>query len=266
MSLTCIPMLILAGALCPVMAADQRPLVFVITGESNSGGIGLNGSATAAELKPRPSVQIMNLTDEKHAFEPLQLGVNNLREHAGLERFYATCHGLENGLANAVESTPPAQRKPVYLIKTGQGGSVIAQWQPAGGYWAEFLKRIDAARRQLPPRPRWVVWFSLGINDGIANTPILTWKQDTIAHLQRIKAQLPGCVIVMTQFQSMKKYPQIDGALGEIAAKVPGVYAVDTTGASLTDPNHWDYAGLNTVAQRMAAATGKALDLSAGRR
>jgi hypothetical protein len=105
-----------------------------------------------------------------------------------------------------------------------------------------------------------VVWFSLGINDAIANTPMTSWKQNTLAHLKRIKRELPGAPIVMTQFQSMKRYAATDKALAEIAAEEPGIFVVDSTGAGMeSDGNHWNYAGLKAVAQRMAEATNKAL-------
>ena len=247
-------------------SAADRPLVFVFTGESNSGGIGRNAEATAAEQAARPSVQIMNLTNGTFTFEPLLLGQNNLRDHAGLEGYYAGCHGLELGLANAVEAGSFAGRKQVYLVKTGQGGSKIEQWAQdhKSGYWKKFDQRLAAARRQVPTNAQWVVWFSLGINDAIANTPVATWKQDTLAHLKRIKNELPGSPIVMTQFQSMKRYGDKDKALAEIAAEEPGVFVVDSSGAALEpEPynanNHWSCAGLKTVAQRMVETTVKAL-------
>lgn len=58
----------------------------------------------------------------------------------------------------------------------------------------------------------------------------------------------------MTQFQSIG-YPEINAAIAEIANEEPNVLAVDSTGASLRDKNHWDYAGLKTVAGRMVEAT-----------
>ena len=106
----------------------RPPLIFVITGESNSGGIGSNAQATPAERKARPCVQIMNLTNGRFNFEPLHLGVNNLRAHVGLQKYYDTCHGFENQLANVVETNAFPGYKQVYLIKTGHGGSRIAQW------------------------------------------------------------------------------------------------------------------------------------------
>ncbi len=239
----------------------SHPLVFVITGESNSGGIGLNADAAPAERQPRPSVRIMNLTDGRFAFEPLCLGRNNLRDHAGLEAYCDTCHGLENGLAHAVESCAFAGRTEVHLVKTGQGGSRIAQWAPddASGYWRKHVQRIEAAQRQLSGAPQWVVWFSLGINDAIAGTPLDVWQPAVIAHLRRLKGQLPGAVIIMTQFQSMKKYPAFDDAIAEIAAREPDVFAVDSTGTALRDENHWSYAGLKTLADKMVVVSVRTL-------
>jgi len=237
-----------------------RPLVFVITGESNSGGIGKNADASPKERGPRSCVQIMNLTDGRFGFEDMQLGGNNLRDHFRLDDYYANCHGFENELANAVEDNAFAGHKQAYLIKTGQGGSRVSQWteQHASGFWKKFIQRIEAAKRQLPGKPQWVVWFSLGINDAIDGTPVAKWKQDIHTHLMRIKAQLPGAIIVMTQFQSMG-YPQINAAIAEIASNDADVFAVDSTGAALSDANHWNYAGLKTVTRRMVEVTRKAV-------
>lgn len=256
---------ILVFAVGAADAADRpagRPLVFIFTGESNSGGLGSNAAAEPAERAPRPCVRIMNLTDGRFGFEDLKLGVNNLRDHFRLDGDYATSHGFENQLANAVEAGAFPGHERVHLVKTGQGGSIIAEWDPkhASGYWRKFIERIAAAKRQLPANTQWVVWFSLGINDAIAHTPIVRWKQDTLAHLRRIKEELPGAVIVMTQFQSMKKYGAFDAAIAEIAANEPGVLTVDSSGAVLGDENHWNYAGLKTVTQRLVETTAKVLE------
>ncbi len=248
--------------------AEKRPLVFVITGESNSGGSGRNADASPKEKEPRPSVQIMNLTSGKFGFETMQLGVNNLRDHFRMnETHYTTWHGFENELANVVDANGFPDHKQVYLIKTGHGGSLIAEWtedSPAG-FWKKFLERTEVGKRQLPDHPRWVVWFSLGINDAIAKTPIDQWEIETRAHLKKIKKQLPDAVIIMTQFQSMGQgeakgiYPETDAAIARIAADEEDVYAVDSTGAALVDKNHWSYEGLKTVTQRMVVITQQVL-------
>ena len=257
-NLTAIFLLIFSGwCLGEDQGKPARPLVFVITGESNSGGVGDNADATEKERAPRPNLQIMNLTDGRFGFEDMQIGVNNLRDHYRLEKYYDVYHGLELGLANAVDDDAFAESKPVYLIKTGHGGSRIAQWSEdhESGFWKKFVQRTDAAKKQLPGKPRWVVWFSLGINDAIDDAPIEPWMNAVRAHLERIRRQLPDAVIVMTQFQSMKDYPDFDEAIAEIAERDPAVIAVDSTGTTLRDKNHWDYEGLKTMATRMVKAT-----------
>lgn len=243
------------AAWCPARA-DPPPLVFVITGESNSGGLGLNDDATAEERGPRNSVLILDLEDADRRFVPLQLGRNNLRQHTRLERYEDTCHGLENQLANAAAAGRFPEHPQVYLVKTGHGGSTVAQWQPdaATGYWNEFVARTNAVRRQLHREPQWVVWMSLGINDAIAGTPDEAWQAQVADHLRRIQRQLPEARIVLTEFQSMG-YPEINGRIRTLAAEIPGVASVDTTGIPLRDQNHWGYAGLKMVADRLIEAS-----------
>jgi len=241
-------------------------LSFVITGESNSGGIGSNASATAGELASRSAVQIMNLTSGNFLFENLDIGTNNLRDHAGLEGYYNTSHGLELQLANSTEANDFPDNPQVYLVKTGQGGSQVSQWNYAGTNFTKFLQRTTAAKTQIPSNRKWVVWMSIGINDGIAGTNINTFKTNLTTYINNIKADLPGAIIVMTQFQSMPAslgYPTINTALADVAAAEPNVYVVDTTAATGTDgANHWLYSGLKTVASSMVTTTKNTLGLN----
>lgn len=241
-------------------------LSFVFTGESNSGGIGLNSSATVGEIASRSAVQIMNLTSGNFLFENLDIGTNNLRDHAGLGGYYDNSHGLELQLANSTEANAFPDNPQVYLIKTGQGGSQVSQWNYAGGYFTKFLQRTAAAKTQIPSNRKWVVWMSIGINDGIAGTNITTFKTNLTTYIDNIKADLPGAIIIMTQFQSMPAssgYPAINTALADVAALEQNVYVVDTTTATGTDgANHWTYAGLKTVASLMATTTKSVLGLN----
>jgi hypothetical protein len=241
-------------------------LAFVITGESNSGGIGLNSSATVGEIAPRSSVQILELTSGNFLFEDLDIGTNNLRDHDGLSGYYATSHGLELGLANNTEAHAFPDNEQIHLIKTGQGGSQVAQWNYAGAYFTKFLQRTTAAKTQLDDDRKWVVWMSIGINDGIAGTNLVTFKSNLKTYIDNIKADLPGAIIIMTQFQSMPAssgYPIINAALADVAADEANVYVVDTTTATGTDgANHWTYAGLKTVASLMTTTTKDALGLN----
>ena len=252
-----------ATANATVDAIDD--LVVVITGESNSGGIGANSSATAGEVAPRSAVQILELTSGNFLFEDLDIGTNNLRDHAGLEGYYNTSHGLELGLANNTEANAFPDNPQIHLIKTGHGGSQVSQWNYAGTYFTKFLQRTAAAKTQLSANPKWVVWMSIGINDGIAGTNIVTFKTNLTTYINNIKADLPGAIIIMTQFQSMPAnsgYPTINAALADVAAEEANVYVVDTTTATGTDgANHWTYAGLKTVANLMTTTTKSQLGL-----
>ncbi len=241
-------------------------MAFVITGESNSGGIGLNSAATAGEVASRSSVQILELTSGNFLFENLDIGTNNLRDHTGLGGYYDTSHGLELGLANNTEAHYFPDNEQVYLIKTGHGGSQVSEWNYAGTYFTKFLQRTAAAKTQLDADRKWVVWMSIGINDGISGTNINTFKTNLTTYIDNIKADLPGAIIIMTQFQSMPAssgYPTINTALADVAALEPNVYVVDTTTATGTDgANHWTYAGLKTVASLMATTTKNVLGLN----
>ena len=239
----------------------QKPLCFVFAGESNSGGFGLNKSATTAELAPRSCVQIMNLTNGLFNFEDLQIGVNNLRKHRRLSGRETTCHGFELELANAVDEGALPGHKQVYLIKTGQGGSVVKNWNADQPDWKDsFLQRIAVGRKHLPADVQWVVWLSLGINDALGGTR--NWKTEMSPYLDRLQKELPGAVIVITGFESMG-YPEINKAIAELAAEKKGVYAIDSTGAGLIGKNHWDYQGLKLVTRRLIAATLQALSKTA---
>ncbi len=239
-------------------ASDAPPLAFVFAGESNSGGAAWNTDALPGETGVRSNVQIMNLYSGAFAFEDLNIGFNNLVDHAGMSDVPAwvpippnviLVHGWELGLANAVDAGELPGPSRVHLIKTGQGASRIADWGVGGTYWNKFLQRTDQGKARLPASTQWIVWYSQGANDVFDGTPVATWKAATIAHLDKIKAQLPGCIIVMTQFQSNAYYsPAYQAAIEEIVAADPLVVtSVDTSGATTEPDGHWDYAGFRNV-------------------
>jgi hypothetical protein len=237
--------------------APLGTLSFVFTGESNSGGIANNYQASAAEQAPRASVQIMNLASGTFQFENLDVGTNNLLDHHGLEAYFGATHGFELSLANEVEAGTFPGINQVYLVKTGQGGSKLSGWNVGEYYWNKFLQRINAAKTQLPASRQWVVWYGLGLNDFIQNTPVETFRTQTIAHLAKIKAELPGTIIVVTEYQASGAF-SYNQVIREIAASDPDVFLVNTnsTGAPLvTDFYHYDYQAFKTVGNRMAKKT-----------
>lgn len=133
------------------------------------------------------------------------------------------------------------------------------------GFWKKFVERVEAGKKQVPENAQWVVWFSLGINDAIDGKPIEQWEKETREHLKKIQNEIPGAIIVMTQFQAMSDgktqgiYPETDAAIARMAADEKGIHAVDSKGAQLVDGSHWSYEGLKAVVQRMVEITRDAL-------
>lgn len=233
--------------------APVIPLI-IISGESNSGGRALNSSASPSELAPRSSVQIFN--NITFGFQNLDIGTNNLLGHSGLAT--DTEHSWELEMANRVEAGSFGNN-PMYLVKTGQGGTKIENWAVGNtayngvDCWQVFQSRVDSAISQLHGMSGLDVqpylFYTQGINDAIAGTNLTTWKAATIAHFAKIRAKYGDMPIVMTKL--MTTYNSFNPIIDQITAEVTECYSVVTADATLRDVNHWDYAGQKLVAGRM---------------
>jgi hypothetical protein len=232
----------------PKPGADL-PLLVVINGESNSGGYAPNSEAPLAERGLRPSVKILN-NATLASFDDLNIGGNNLVGHARLAN--GATHGFELELANRAE-TNAFYHQPCYLVKTGQGGSVIANWTTNNpcNYFKMFKERVESARKLLGNQPhRTVILFSLGINDAIHGTNLKVWKAGVKEHFENLRKELgANTPIVMTRF--MPRYAAVNAVIEEICREVPNTYSVNTLDAPLRDDNHWNYRGMKLVAGRM---------------
>lgn len=232
--------------------------VFLFMGESNSGGYALNSSATVNELAPRKEIVIWN--NVTRAFQNLDIGTNNLLAHTGLEAAYGLTHGFELELANQIRDSFGLTY--AYLLKAGQGGSVISQWDDGDPYQVTLENRIDSVTTALAARgqkPKWIIWVSLGINDAIASTSASTWETAVLSWFTRVRTLCGGGTsipIVMTRImRTNASYQAIDDKIAEIAAEQDFVSAASITDATLRDANHWDYAGMKLISNRMAAIT-----------
>ena len=240
-----------------VVTSAVVPLL-ILSGESNAGGLAVNAYATVTELMARSAVQILNNTSL--SLEPLQVGVNNLIGHATLAA--NATHGFELGLANTVDAGRWTQSQ-IYMVKTGQGGSTIAQWASgnASGYWTTALARFNAVKAAIQAAgktPLPVIVWSQGINDMIANTAVATWKAQTMAHFARLRTEWGAATpILMTAFTNpplgsgATLYATYNTAMAEIAAADPNTFVIDTADATAVDPAHWDYRGLLTITERI---------------
>lgn len=226
--------------------------IIISIGESNSGGQVLNSDATPQEVAPRPEVKIWNVTTG--VFEPLDVGTNNNLDHVGLT---PSTHGMELQLANDVAGGLWSQN-PMYYVQTGHGGSKIAEWSVgnASQYWTKFLTRVNSVKEWATANsvtPEWIVWMTFGINDSIAGTNQTNWKTDTIAWINRIKAECPGVKILMTELTP--SHAAFTALIRQIADSETDVTFVSTTGCALQDINHWSYAGMKTLSTRMSQET-----------
>lgn len=235
-------------------AAGRYVPVVVFNGESNSGGYGQNELATAGEVAPRPAVQIFDNVG-LGSFLTLDIGTNNLVDHSGLPA--NATHGWELGLANSVEAGQWWDGT-VYLVKTGQGASKIADWNEAGAYYQKFLARTRGALSLLRGQgkvPLVYLWYTLGINDALAGTPEATWKTEVEAYFVRVRKELGYVPIFFCRMMASSSGATFNDSVDAIAAADNMVFPIDATGATTRDANHWDYAGMKVMSGRLVAAT-----------
>lgn len=221
--------------------------LFIISGESNSGGYALNSEAPTNEIGLRSEVKILNNTTL--AFESLNIGVNNLLGHAGLSN--GVTHGFELSIANAVRESA-LNFSETFIVKTGQGGSRISEWVEGGQYFNTYTERVQVALNLLQEQgktPYIFLIYSQGINDALASYSADTWKIDTLAHLQKLRSKVGFCPILLTKF--MTPYNSYNAKIEEIGEVNSFNIPISAEGAGLRDANHWDYNGFRAIFSSM---------------
>lgn len=230
-----------------------QPVLIIFWGESNATGYADNGLASGGELAAR-DLQILN--NSNYNFESLDVGTNNILYAAGGVDNCPSCttHGMEIGLANAYDDGD-FDGHPVYLIKAGQGGSIISDWETTDAYYDSLESRITRGYNLILSAtgqvPMIAIWGSQGVNNMIAGTSAATWKTAVKQFITDIRATIhtvtgqPSSVIpfLFTRFNSMSSNLAYETVIGEIEDEVSDFYAVSTSGAALKDINHWQYAG-----------------------
>lgn len=235
----------------------SRELVPVILflGESNSGGQADNADLSATDIDPFPGIKIYNIY--KNKFEVLHVGVNNQINHYNntlTDSIRLTDHGWEVGLQHDYKSYGQSS---LYLVKGGQGGSTVDQWEATDTFAILLQQKINGARAQLRAQnkePVWYIWFSFGINDALAATDTLTFKDNTLEWLERVRDSLhQNAPVFATEISDMgiSGFPSYDRQLDTLASIYDWFYIVPTVGLGREDNNHWNYIGMDTIARRM---------------
>ena len=219
--------------------------LFVFFGESNSGGLAPNSSATSQELAPR-NLQILN--NNSFQFEPLDIGTNNLIGHSQLEYAMYNSHGMELQLANKYDEGYFGSDE-VFLVKAGQGGSFIADWEAGDTNYTTFLSRVNQAISLLNIASEDVYFMlSIGINNRGVNTPTATYKAGLKDLVQRVKVDLNlttyNLSIMKLDFVTNLNMTDYNQAITEVSSE-ENVQTFSTLGLTkIPDGYHLDYAGM----------------------
>lgn len=227
-------------------------LLVVMLGESNAGGYAENTDLTATELAARSVVQMWHNTSDE--FQDLDIGTNNLISHTVLTD--NATHGLENGFANTVAAGRWG-RSQIHLLKTGQGGSTVAQWAAAApeGYWTTAAGRISdvlTALADYDVTP--IVVLSIGKNDAIAGTSETNFKNGLTALLAELRDDLGAGTHVYLTHLIAPTYATYNGYIDDVIALDGNATAFDLSDSDLRDGNHWNAMGFRIGAENLLDA------------
>lgn len=231
-----------------IKVKNKDRLLIIFIGESNSGGFALNSDALATELDNNNKVFIWNNTSN-NVFEKLDIGVNNLLGHSGLESYSTTRHGWELQLSNYADDNY-FDGKNIYILKAGQGGSLISSWINTSNNWNIFISRLTPALLALSQYNLTIkVLVSIGINDAIAGTSPSTFKSNFKTFISRLRTQL-GAQTPVFATQIMPAYSAINDMIVECDNEDSLLTAISITGCALQDANHWNYSGMKEIVDR----------------
>lgn len=260
--------------------------LFIFIGDSNSGGLAVNASATVNELAARADVKIWNPTAA--AFQNLDVGTNNLIGHDAMSD--NATHGLELHMANMVAAQRFLQSE-VFVLKCGQGGSKIEQWRADSNWrlasgsvvgpasftssgtgsrmWEVASARITAALAAMQAagkNPVPYVFLSIGLNDASgsstyslpATTDWAAFRTDVESLITRLRGLLGASTpVLMTKFlPPIQETTSANAQFDAIDAADANAIAVSSAGCATNagDNRHWSYAGYKLLGERMVDA------------
>ncbi|MFA9215151.1 MAG: sialate O-acetylesterase [Candidatus Methylacidiphilales bacterium] len=231
------------------MIKKLKPLLILLTGESNSGGLAYNSEASAIEKTVNTKLKYLNNTTlifEDYDIQKSMIG------HVGYIQPIGTFHGWDLEISNLTKTNYFKNRE-VYIVKTGQGGSRIIQWVAGSSYETTFNTRVNAAKALINKPHDTIILYSQGINDIVNGYPSATWKIDTKNRINTIRTLIQSSPIVMTLFESPMPYTAYNYAMYEIANELKGIYITSTKDLSTNsgDVAHWSYASMKILAKKM---------------
>lgn len=221
----------------------------VFAGESNSGGQALNRDASKEELSVRQGTHILN--NYTLSFEPLHVGVNNLLGHSGMKSD-TTMHSWELQLAN--KEAGGEFFDDLYIVKTGQGGSKISQWEKQKPFADTFDKRLTVAIDYLSnetDKVNFAMFYSQGINDLIARDwDVDLWEKKTIERFNYLRQKYGHFPIIMTRFFDIpgKNVEELNAAIERICQTISDCHFVETADLPRDDKYHFSYLGQKILA------------------
>lgn len=230
-----------------IQQKSSKNILIVLYGESNSGGIAPNSSATTQEIAPR-NIKILN--NNTLQFEPLDIGTNNLIGHIGLESYASNSHGMELEIANKYDEGY-FNGKTVYIVKAGKGGSKTSEWGVGSTAYNNLTTRVNAAKT-LIGNCDIIFMLSIGINDSLANTDATTYKTQLKDLVERTKADFSpiNFDLRMMKFEFVPVTPMTNyqNKIIEVKNEVSGVSTFNTSGCGvLSDGWHLNYSGMKTA-------------------
>jgi hypothetical protein len=231
----------------------QKIPLIVFSGESNSGGQAQNVYATPDELKRKKGTFILNNAILK--WENLDIGINNLIQHTGMQKPEEK-HSWELQLSSLQEEGRFAG--PIYIVKTGHGGSLISQWKINTSFSNIFDARVKKAITTLNVKsdPKFALFYSQGINDLISSQwDADEWEDATVDRFQYLRETYGDFPIVMTKFFDITGKPvaELNAAIDNVCKRVGNCSAFETKGFPQDDKYHFSYLGQKRVADSMIA-------------
>ncbi|MFA9212946.1 MAG: sialate O-acetylesterase [Candidatus Methylacidiphilales bacterium] len=231
------------------MIKKLKPLLIILTGESNSGGLAYNSEASVIEKTINPKLKYLNNTSLIFADYDIQ---KSMIGHVGYTQPIGTFHGWDLEISNLTKTNYFKNRE-VFIVKTGQGGSRISQWAVGASYETTFNTRVNAAKALINKPHDTIILYTQGINDIANGYPSATWKTDTKNRINSIKTFIPKSPIVITLFETPMPYTAYNYAMYEIANEIKGIYIQSTKGliTNSGDVAHWNYSSMKILAKKM---------------